>query len=1065
MKKLLLLFVAIIGFALSLAAQNRRISGTVVSAEDNEPLIGATVIPIGGGAGTATNMDGKFTLSLPPSAKQLRVTYVGMNEQIVPATDGITISLDNSTNHLDEVMVVAYGTAKKSEYTGSASVVGASELQDALVTTATQALNGKVAGVTTFSSNGQPGVAPKVRIRGVGSINASSDPLYVVDGLPYDGDIALLNTQDIESMTVLKDAASTALYGARGANGVILVTTKKGSSGKAKVTVDSRWGANSRLVPNYEMVTNTDQYMKMVGQAIYNNSLYNMQQTPEQALATANAKLWKSLGLQIYTLPGGESFFVDNNMTINPKATLGYSDGKYFYTPDDWDKETYHNGFRQEYNVGVSGSSDKFNYYLSAGYLTDAGLIQNSHFNRLSTRTNVDYQLKDWLKIGTNLAYVYTNSAYPADNDLDASASSGNAFFIANQIGPVYPMFVRNADGSYVYNDYYGKRVYDYGDKSMGSTYTRNFMNGANPVGNLVYNTTDYLTDYFQGKWFGTLTPLAGLNVTGTIGYSVDNTRIHDLANPLYGQSASYGGQIVQQATRDRAINLQAIASYTRTFANVHVMDLMAGYESLDWNHEEVYGVGSNLYDPSVPYVSNTIDEKNAGGLSYGYATRGYIFRGKYTYDSKYFFMSSFRRDASSRFAKKHRWGNFWSLSGAWDISKEKFMNELPWVDMLKFKVSFGQNGNDKLGTDSYGYYYAYADMYRLSGGDGVWNDATLYFKGNPDISWETSNNFNIGFDFSLWNGKLDGTIEYFNRQTSDMLYFKPTAPSLGYSSMPMNIGSMRNNGLEIEANYNILNLKDIRWDVNGNITFAGNKVLKLHPDLNGEWKTGNRIFKEGKSMYNLLLTPYAGVDPTTGMALYYAKDANGNVYTTTSGDDAYKTNRIESGNIMPKAYGGFGTSVSAYGADLSISFAYQFGGKLLDETYQALMYGGNSGELGKAMHKDLLDAWTPTNTNTNVPRLSTEDQYTSYGAYAASDRWLISSNYLSISNITLGYTFKKAWVQKAGLSELRVYGSAENVALWTARKGLDPRQGYVSSNNATYGPSRVISGGLHLAF
>ncbi|MCM1336091.1 MAG: SusC/RagA family TonB-linked outer membrane protein, partial [Candidatus Amulumruptor caecigallinarius] len=880
--------------------------------------------------------------------------------------------------------------------------------------------------------------------------------------------ISLLNPQDIESMTVLKDAASTALYGARGANGVILVTTKKGAEGNAKVTVDARWGANSRAVSDYDMITNTDQYYKMMGQAYYNNGRYNLGYSDAAALNYANSNILTATGYQIYTLPKGQNFFLNNRFDINPLASLGYSDGDYFYTPDDWNDGTYRNGLRQEYTVNISGSTDKFNYYLSGSYLGDEGLIKGSHFNRLSTRAKVDYQVKKWLKVGTNLAYVYTNTGYPGDQTSDASTSSGNAFFLANQMGPVYPMYVRDAQGNIMYNEYYGNPIYDYGDKQYGYTnQTRNTMNGANPVGALLYDTEDYLTDYFDGKWYATVTPIAGLNVTGTVGYTVDNTRLHYISNPLYGQSASYGGQVIQQASRSRAINIQAIANYSRTFADVHNMSIMAAYESLDWKSEYVEGAGQTLYNPTVPFLGNTIDSPNVGGLEYAYATRGIIFNGKYNYDNRYFFTAGYRRDASSRFSKENRWGNFWSISGAWDVAKEKFMEPVTWVDMLKVRASFGQNGNDNLGTSSYGYYYAYADMYKLSGGDGVWDDGTLYFKGNPEISWETSNSFNAGIDFSFLNGRVDGSIDYFNRQTSDMLYFRPTSPSLGYSSIPMNVGSMRNNGIEFDVNVNVFNTKDFAWDLNGNITFGWNKVLKLHPDLEGEWISGTRIFREGESMYQLYLIKYAGVDPTSGLALYWDKNDAGQEFLTTNASDAYNHNRQSTGNIMPKGYGGFGTTVRAYGFDLSVSFAYQFGGKILDYTYHDLMFGGNTTYLGRSMHKDLLNAWTPENPYTDVPRLSTGDQYTTgrSGTAYDCDRWLVSSNYVSLNNITLGYNFKPEWVKKMGLSELRIYGVAENVAVWSARKGLDPRQGFTNSTNSTYSPSRCISGGIRLAF
>ncbi len=1072
MKKLLLLFAAVFALAVGAAAQSHTVSGTVLSDEDGEPLVGATVLPVGGGTGTATNIDGQFTLSIPASVKELKVSYVGMHTATVPVSNGMTVKLVNSTNRLDEVMVVAYGTAKRSEYTGSASVVGAEQLQDALVSTATDALSGKVAGVQTQSFNGQPGSAPKVLIRGVGSINASTQPLYVVDGLPYEGDINLLNPQDIESMTVLKDAASTALYGARGANGVILVTTKKGDSDKVKITFDARWGANHRLTSDYDVITDTDQYMKLVGQALYNYAFYNRGASEEVALRYANSNLWGyngddpvGIGYQIYTVPDGESFFINNRFDINPNAHLGYSDGEYYYTPDDWNKGTYRNGFRQEYNVSISAATDKINYYLSGSYLSDDGIIQNSDFKRLSTRAIVDYKFNNWLKVGTNLAYVYTNSSIPRDQTKeDASTSAGNAFFITNSLGPVYPMYVRDAAGNIMYDPVRNLPIYDFGSPGYGYTnQTRNYMNGANPMSGLNYDKREYLTDFFQGKWYASLTPIEGLNVTGTIGYSLDNTRRNMILNGLYGQFREINGQVQNYWMRTRALNIQALASYQRTFNNVHNMSILAGYESLDWRHDNLVGQGENMYFPDVQFVSNTIDNYYTSGMQYSYATRGILVNAKYNYDSKYFFMGSYRRDASSRFAKKHRWGSFWSVSGAWDISKEKFAQDWTWLDMLKFKASFGQNGNDNLGNDNLGYWYAYADMYNVTGGNGVWNDAALYYKGNPDISWETSNNFNIGFDFSFFNGRIDGSIEYFNRQTSDMLYFMPTSPSLGYAEIPMNVGSMRNNGLEIDLNGTLFKNKDVQWDINANITFAGNKILKLHPDLNGEWINGSRLYREGESMYQLYMVKYAGVNPDNGEAQYWALDENGVEYKTASATDAYITNRVGSGNLMPKGYGGFGTSVKAYGFDFSIQFAYQFGGRLLDYTYYDFMHCGKTRSLGMAMHKDLLNAWTPDNRDTDVPRMDTGDQFAQ--GYAATDRWLISSNFLSLNNITLGYSFKKNLIEKLGLEELRIYGAAENVALWSKRKGLDPRQSYVSSENSTYSPARVISGGLRITF
>lgn len=1080
MKKLVFLFLTVMLCGVYALAQNRILQGTVIGAVDNEPLPGATVMPVGGGTGVATDADGHFSLSVPVSCKQLNVSYIGMNPQTVDITSGnMLIKLTDADNSLDEVIVVAYGTAKKSAYTGSASVIKADVLETALVTDATSALAGKVAGVQLLNSNGQPGVSPKVRIRGVGSINAGTSPLYVVDGIPYDGDIASINTQDIESMTVLKDAAAAALYGARGANGVILVTTKQGKEGAPRITFDARWGSNSRAVSNYDVMTSPEMYVENVYRALYNANYYNQSMTSAGAHAQANNRIFSKLGYQTFTVPQGETLILPDGR-INPNARQGFQNGDYYYQPDDWTRHTLRHGLRQEYNMSVSGGTDKFNYYTSVAYLNDEGLIQGSHYNRLSTRASADYQIRPWLQIGTNLSYAYTNSGYPGDQDTDASASSGNAFYLSNSIAPYYPIFVRNADGSLKIDPYYGQPVYDYGD-GESTPYERNFMSISNPAGDLLYNKEDYLSDVFNGKWFAKLTPVDGLTVTGTLGYFLDNTRCHYLTNPFYGQSANAHGSAIQQYQRLRSINVQGLANYKKTFNHVHALDVMVGYESYAMNIETGTASGDNLFLPNSWVVSNTIDNRNGSGSVNEYATRGIFGRVNYTYDSKYYGSVSYRRDASSRFAPGHRWGDFWSLSGAWDASKETFIQPYSeWLDMLKVKVSFGQQGNDALlySDGQTNNYYPYIDQYQVTGSNGVWSDATLYYKGNPEITWETSNNFNAGIDFSLWQGKLSGTVEYFSRQTSDMLYNKPVSPSNGYTSVSMNIGSMRNSGFEVELNYRPVKTRDIVWDINANITSVRNKILKLHPDLQGEVINGSSIMREGESMYQLYLIKYAGVDPNTGLALYWDRDPllnsdgsaqsgpdgkplYGDWHLSTDASHAQSYARVSTGNLMPAAYGGFGTTLRIHGFDLSVAFAFQFGGKIWDYSYQDFMHGGDDNNIGRNWHMDILNAWTPENPYTDVPRLDNLDDY----ANASSDRWLISSNYLSLNNLTVGYTIPEKLTKRVGLSSVRVYFSGENLALWTARKGLDPRQSYTNSTNSTYTGSRCLSGGLKVSF
>ena len=1048
-------------------AQTATITGKVYSEADGEPVFGASVFVVGTSVGAGTDMDGNFTIeNVPATATTLRVSYVGMTTQevkilrdkpmkIVLVEDGVT---------LDDVVVVAYGTAKKSAFTGSASVVKAETIEKRQVSNVTNALSGAIAGVQITSSNGQPGVSATVRVRGVGSLNAGNDPLYVVDGMPFDGDISSINPADIESMSVLKDAAASALYGARGANGVIMVTTKKGTSGNARVSFDAKWGVNQRQIGKYDVMESSNQYMETLYKSFYNEALYTLGQSPLNAHSHANSSLFPALGYQMYTLNGANGLIgVDGK--VDPRATLGYSDGTNYYTPDDWTAGMIDSQMRQEYNFSVAGGTDKLNYYFSAGYLEDGGIIENSGFDRLSTRLNADYQAKKWLKVGASLAYTNSTSRYP-DNQTSTS-SSMNAFYIANDIAPVYPFYVRKADGSIAIDATSGNPVYDYGDGSSTAN-TRNLMSIANPMSDLLYNTEEYLMDIFNGKWFAEITPVKGLKLTASLGTHIDNTRYHNIGNARYGQSAQYGGSAYQSQSRVFSFNQQYLANYNASVANNN-FDITLGYEAYNYNSESVYATGNNLYKPGDFTINNTIDQKRGGG-SYGeYATRGFFGRLNYDYAERFFLSGSYRRDASSRFHPDNRWGNFWSASAAWVISKEKFMKKASWVDILKIKASFGQQGNDDIGN-----LYAYLDQYTVNGADGVFSDGLLAYKGNPELTWEKSNAYNAGVDFSFFKGKLSGTVEYFGRRTSDMLDYKDVAPANGYSSIPVNVGSMTNSGVEIELNSTAIDTRNFKWDIFANATFQKNVINELAPEYKGEYISGTTIYREGESRWQYYLPRYAGVDPHTGIALYYAKttapeDATeeekaafvAEEYITSDYNVAQSTGREATGDIAPDVYGGFGTSFEFYGFDLSVQFAYQLGGMLYDNTYASLMHGGTSSTAGRNWHNDIANAWTPENRFTDVPRLNHSDKFTN----SLSDRWLVSSNYLSLNNITFGYTFPKKWMRAIGLNSIRIYGAADNVALFTARKGLDPRKGTMSTNANTYSALRTISGGIKVTF
>ena len=992
----------------------------------------------------------------------MQISYIGMQTQEVVIKPKLKIVLKSDTEVLDEVIVTAYGTSTKGTFTGSASVMKADKIEKRQVSNVSNALAGAVAGVQILSDNGQPGESAKVRIRGVGSINAGMEPLYVVDGVPYDGDLSSINSADIETMTVLKDAASTALYGARGANGIIMITTKRGTSGKARINFDAKWGANSRAIKTYDVMTSPKNYIETAYQSIYNSQI-SLGYSPEDANIRANKILPSEasggLGYQVYTTAPGE-LLVGSNGKLNPNATLGYSDGQYYYTPDNWADETFQNNLRQEYNLSASGGSDKGTYYFAFGYLDDQGVISGSGFKRLNGRFKGDYKLYSWLKIGANVSYVNTESRYPGDQDANATASSGNAFYIANNMAPIYPLYVRGANKQILLNN--GRKVYDYGD-GQSTNFSRSFMSIANPSGDLIYNKREYLSDVINANWFAEITPITGLTISARYGLNIDNTRQNEMGNAYMGQSASYGGTAYQAAIRTYGFDQQYVANYQFALKDVHHFDVTAGYDGYSYEYTLLEGSGQNLYNPESFYLGNVIDKFTIGGKKDLYSTKGFFGRVNYSYNDTYFGNVSYRRDASSRFAPENRWGNFWSASVAWMLTRESFMEDITWVNMLKFKASFGQQGNDDIlypGVLLEKNYYPWLDQYKMTGANGTFADGTLLYKGNPDITWETSTSYNIGADFGLFNNKLNGSIEYFGRKSKDMLYNRPTAGSLGYTAVPMNVGSMTNSGVEIDLNYQIMANKKFNWSVNLNATFVKNKINKLHPDLNGKLIDSDRIYEEGESMYRMYLVDYAGVDEKTGEALYWAKDDNGNAIKTSEYSTA-ENYKVATDDMMPTVYGGLGTTFEAYGFDASIQLSYQLGGKIYDTGYRRLMHGGASSSAGWNWHKDIYNAWTPENPTSNIPRLNASDKYTN----SASTRWLTSSDYLSINNITVGYTLPQQLVKKVMLDKVRVYFTADNVALISARKGLDPRQSYISATTALYTPIRTISGGISLTF
>ncbi len=697
MKKLflLLLMVATVGVAM---AQNRTISGTVTYAGDGEPLLGATVMPIGGGQGTSTNVDGKFSITVPSSVKKIRVSYVGMITKEVAAGTDLKIVMDHTDKSLDEVMVVAYGTAKKSAFTGSAAVLDASTIEQAQVSNALSAITGKVPGVQIMTNSGQPGSGPtQIRIRGISSIMAGNTPLVVVDGAPFAGDVNQINTNDIASMTVLKDAAANALYGARGANGVILITTKKGQNSGATVTLDAKWGVNTRATQDYNTIDDPRQYYEVYYSSLYNKFI-NDGMTPENAWLYANNNMIDSkdygLGYQVFSYPESE-MFIGRNGKVNPNAvygrTINYNGMDYYIRPDNWLDETYRSSLRQEYNLSVSNNNDLTTFYASAGYLKNEGIIPNSSFERFSGRLSADTQAKPWLKVGGTMAYSHFDI-----NSMDGDGSGNslvNPLAFATSIAPIYPMYLRHADGSYMTNDD-GLVRYDYGSGENAGL-KRPVLSGGNGLSATIYDTNNTEGNTFNANGYADIRFLKDFKFTTNNSVYLQESRGTSVGNPYFGSSANQNGSVSKSHKRTIMWTYQQFLTWQHVFGK-HDINVMVGHEN-NWQRTSYVGASkSGMFLPGNHELDGAVVKGNMSSYKSEYNNEGWLGRVQYDYDTKYFASASFRRDGSSRFHPDHRWGNFWSLGGAWLINKEEFF-DIDWINMLKFKASYGEQGNDNI--------------------------------------------------------------------------------------------------------------------------------------------------------------------------------------------------------------------------------------------------------------------------------------------------------------------------------------------------------------------------------
>lgn len=1089
------------------------ITGTVVSASDNEPIIGATVNVVGTQAGTATDIDGRFTLTVPSTNSQLKVSFIGMTPITVKAENGMVIEMHSNTQDLDEVVVVAYGTAKKSALTGAVSQVTAQQIEARPVTSVTSALEGTTTGLVVNSTYGQPGSDASIRIRGFASINGSNEPLYVIDGVPFGGNISDLNSADIESITVLKDATSAALYGNRAGNGVILINTKRGHNDKVRINASAMMGTYTRGIPEYDRM-NARQWMNAMMQS-YAREHYaagnsgDKTMSWDQAIANANAGIITDyLHYNIFDQPDNDLFngiYLKNNAQIKS----GIADDL------DWFKAAIRSGFRQDYTLSGDGGNQMANYYFSAGYTKEDGYTKESGFERITGRASVNLNPKKWFKTGMTLAGSHQLTNFHSDNE----DSYKNAFGYCRNIAPIYPIHLHDmATGDYMLDEN-GNLIYDSGDVNGRTQYS-----GRHYLWETELDMDKTYRNVLNGQAYMTFVLPYGFDLTVKGDLNVRNTENREYNNAIIGDGQGNNARTKRTIYRYKNYTLQQLLNWKQTYGNRHAFEVLLGHENYYYKYNYLYGFKANETLAGHVDMINFSDIQNLYDYENNDRRESYLGRLIYGLDDKYIFEGTFRRDGSSRFHKDHRWGNFYSIGGTWVMSREDFINKYDWINNLKFRVAYGEVANDRAAD-----YYSYMALYDITvnGGMGALVKSQLT---NELLSWESVRNLSIGLEGRLFN-RLNFGLDYFIKGSKDLIFnlnqplsAGATSTSSAVSQVQVNLGNMVNRGIEFSADADIIQTKDLRFNLGLNLTFIKNKITKM-PDIYnvGDEKdeytaglqSGQYNYRKGHSMYSFYTYTYKGIDDMTGKALYTFNDHDYYVPGMTTGSTegleaipegeyvvidgvpyVYKPatygKREWHGSAMPKLYGSFNPTIDYKNFTLSGIFSFQLGGKCIDWTYQSLTSMGGS---PSAIHADMENAWIKdlngtavTYTDDQIKGMTVTDAegnsyvnypgsrldpngtpavYSADNSYnsATSDRYITSSNYFIIKNIGLTYRLPRFILDKIGFTYISLNATVENLYTKSARKGMNPQQsfsGYVGDIMVT---PRVFSFGVKIGF
>ncbi len=969
--KRLLSFMAIMTLFVTSALGQRTVSGVVLSGDDGLPIIGATVMVKGTTHVVATDLDGRFILKeVPSDAKTLTVSYIGMGTQDVAIKDNLVVHLFSSVNDLDEVVVVGYGTTTKGAFTGAASVMDGDVAERKNDANFVKSLEGNVTGIQYNNSTSMPGQYGTIYIRGLGSLSSSSQPLYVIDGMPvnsdYDGmsddtnnyfdPMAAYNPNDIESITVLKDASATAIYGSRAANGVIIINTKKGKQGKLNVTLDVKQGF-SRIANNNMKFANATQSLDLFAKGLV--ARYPSDYTYDSAYAFLKDQYFEWDGV----------------------------------TDTDWMDVISRDAYYQEYNASVSGASGDTRYYFSLGYLDTDGIIVGSDNSRYSGRINLDTKYQ-WLSAGISAQYSYNTN-----NSFSQSVGGAMSSPVTAAISSMTPFDrVYTEDGTEYAN------ISNYNPMALQDP----DLGDLNRVNNQTINANPWLQ----------LNLPYGIYVKTNFGVNIMDQRQYDYWSAVYNpQGAQYNGLGQQYNSKSTTLTWTNLIGWNYTFNEKHVFDVMIAQEMQRYNYMFDY---YSKYDfPFAQIGMRTLATAGSdnGSQYYEASSRlaSYFGNAHYSYDSRYYLSASFRRDGSSVFGSNKHWGNFWSVGAKWRIAQEAFLRDNTVIKNADVRITYGTVGNQSLPSlyAARGYYSA---GYNYNQTPGMVPGGIE----NPDLTWESSHKFDVGFDLNLWN-RLNVTFDYYNEDTKDALFEVPLSLTTGQSSTWRNIGKIRNRGIELGLRGVVYTNKDVNVSLFGNLTFNQNKVIKL---ANGSIVNSSyTIIEEGRPYRQFLMREYAGVDPETGKALYYLNeegDETTDVYT--------KAAKRYVGSSDPKIVGAFGLNAEGYGFDLSLTFNYRAGGKVYDSGHR---YTGWGMDMRTPLECVALDSWTPDNKNAKYPQYIFGDP--NYSSSQHSTRFLMNGSFLRLSNITVGYTLPQKITKKAFMDKVRFYINMDNVHTWTA--------------------------------